>query len=106
MSFFPPLTNPFSRFQPSAADRPGWGSGDYISSNSSSHTLVRQRLSLGDQTETYCSSLYDLKTLTLYPTLDLQSAGGPCQVIVNVWETHHQPRTMSPAGIKAKNEEK
>nr|XP_046228989.1 glycerophosphocholine phosphodiesterase GPCPD1 isoform X2 [Scatophagus argus] len=24
------------------------------------------------------------------------SAGGPCQVIVNMWETHHQPRTMSP----------
>ncbi|XP_058469460.1 glycerophosphocholine phosphodiesterase GPCPD1 isoform X1 [Solea solea] len=25
-----------------------------------------------------------------------KSAGGPCQVIVNMWETHHQPRTMSP----------
>uniref|UniRef100_A0A669C3L7 Glycerophosphocholine phosphodiesterase 1 n=1 Tax=Oreochromis niloticus TaxID=8128 RepID=A0A669C3L7_ORENI len=38
----------------------------------------------------------DLKTLTLYQTLELQSAGGPCQVIVNMWETHHRPRTMSP----------
>ncbi|XP_038582128.1 glycerophosphocholine phosphodiesterase GPCPD1 isoform X1 [Micropterus salmoides] len=28
--------------------------------------------------------------------LDSKSAGGPCQVIVNMWETHHQPRTMSP----------
>lgn len=41
----------------------------------------------------------DLKTLTLYQTLELQSAGGPCQVIVNMWETHHRPRTMSPTGI-------
>ncbi|XP_056284047.1 glycerophosphocholine phosphodiesterase GPCPD1 isoform X1 [Pseudoliparis swirei] len=24
------------------------------------------------------------------------SAGGPCQVIVNMWETHQQPRMMSP----------
>ncbi|KAG7259511.1 hypothetical protein CRUP_031787, partial [Coryphaenoides rupestris] len=24
------------------------------------------------------------------------SAGGSCQVIVNKWETHHQPRTMTP----------
>lgn len=45
----------------------------------------------------------NLKTLTLYPTLELQSAGGPCQVIVNMWETHHQPRTMSPTGIKQKH---
>ncbi|XP_027895753.1 glycerophosphocholine phosphodiesterase GPCPD1 [Xiphophorus couchianus] len=28
--------------------------------------------------------------------LKSKSAGGPCQVIVNLWETHHQPRTMSP----------
>ncbi|PWA27793.1 hypothetical protein CCH79_00000177 [Gambusia affinis] len=28
--------------------------------------------------------------------LESKSAGGPCQVIVNMWETHHQPRTMSP----------
>ncbi|XP_041814297.1 glycerophosphocholine phosphodiesterase GPCPD1 [Chelmon rostratus] len=28
--------------------------------------------------------------------LQSKSAGGPCQVIVNMWETHHQPRTMSP----------
>ncbi|KAM6915536.1 glycerophosphocholine phosphodiesterase GPCPD1 isoform 2-T2 [Xenentodon cancila] len=28
--------------------------------------------------------------------LESKSAGGPCQVIVNLWETHHQPRTMSP----------
>ncbi|XP_037837593.1 glycerophosphocholine phosphodiesterase GPCPD1 isoform X2 [Kryptolebias marmoratus] len=28
--------------------------------------------------------------------LDSKSAGGPCQVIVNMWETHLQPRTMSP----------
>uniref|UniRef100_A0A8C2ZTR6 Glycerophosphocholine phosphodiesterase 1 n=1 Tax=Cyclopterus lumpus TaxID=8103 RepID=A0A8C2ZTR6_CYCLU len=42
----------------------------------------------------------DLKTLTLYQTLELQSAGGPCQVIVNMWETHQQPRMMSPTGIE------
>ncbi|XP_039980873.1 glycerophosphocholine phosphodiesterase GPCPD1 isoform X1 [Xiphias gladius] len=28
--------------------------------------------------------------------LESKSAGGPCQVIVNMWETHHQPRTMIP----------
>ncbi|XP_075940039.1 glycerophosphocholine phosphodiesterase GPCPD1 isoform X2 [Anarhichas minor] len=28
--------------------------------------------------------------------LQSKSAGGPCQVIVNMWETHQQPRTMSP----------
>ncbi|XP_030577161.1 glycerophosphocholine phosphodiesterase GPCPD1 [Archocentrus centrarchus] len=28
--------------------------------------------------------------------LESKSAGGPCQVIVNLWETHHRPRTMSP----------
>ncbi|XP_034435629.1 glycerophosphocholine phosphodiesterase GPCPD1 [Hippoglossus hippoglossus] len=28
--------------------------------------------------------------------LESKSADGPCQVIVNVWETHHHPRTMSP----------
>uniref|UniRef100_A0A671U3M4 Glycerophosphocholine phosphodiesterase 1 n=1 Tax=Sparus aurata TaxID=8175 RepID=A0A671U3M4_SPAAU len=32
--------------------------------------------------------------------LESKSAGGPCQVIVNMWETHHQPRTMSPTGIE------
>uniref|UniRef100_A0A674NRP6 Glycerophosphocholine phosphodiesterase 1 n=1 Tax=Takifugu rubripes TaxID=31033 RepID=A0A674NRP6_TAKRU len=37
-----------------------------------------------------------LKILTFYQTLELQNAGDPCQVIVNVWETHHHPRTMSP----------
>uniref|UniRef100_A0A8C6TVQ0 Glycerophosphocholine phosphodiesterase 1 n=1 Tax=Neogobius melanostomus TaxID=47308 RepID=A0A8C6TVQ0_9GOBI len=29
--------------------------------------------------------------------LESKSAGGPCQVIVNMWETHHHPRNMSPA---------
>ncbi|XP_056284048.1 glycerophosphocholine phosphodiesterase GPCPD1 isoform X2 [Pseudoliparis swirei] len=28
--------------------------------------------------------------------LQSKSAGGPCQVIVNMWETHQQPRMMSP----------
>lgn len=28
--------------------------------------------------------------------LESKSADGPCQVIVNMWETHHQPRTMCP----------
>ncbi|GAA6224509.1 glycerophosphocholine phosphodiesterase GPCPD1 isoform X1 [Lates japonicus] len=28
--------------------------------------------------------------------LESKSAGGPCQVIVSMWETHHQPRTMCP----------
>nr|XP_057912330.1 glycerophosphocholine phosphodiesterase GPCPD1 [Doryrhamphus excisus] len=28
--------------------------------------------------------------------LEAKSAGAPCQVIVNMWETHHQPRSMSP----------
>ncbi|XP_046877310.1 glycerophosphocholine phosphodiesterase GPCPD1 isoform X2 [Hypomesus transpacificus] len=28
--------------------------------------------------------------------LESKSAGGPCQVIVLKWETHQQPRTMSP----------
>ncbi|XP_024146953.1 glycerophosphocholine phosphodiesterase GPCPD1 isoform X2 [Oryzias melastigma] len=28
--------------------------------------------------------------------LEAKSAGGPCQVIVNMWETHHRPRTMRP----------
>ncbi|KAM9354745.1 glycerophosphocholine phosphodiesterase GPCPD1 isoform 2-T4 [Pholidichthys leucotaenia] len=28
--------------------------------------------------------------------LESKNAGGPCQVIVNMWETHHQLRTMSP----------
>lgn len=31
--------------------------------------------------------------------LEPKSAGGPCQVIVKMWETHHQPRTMSPTGL-------
>uniref|UniRef100_A0A3Q1DHR8 Glycerophosphocholine phosphodiesterase 1 n=1 Tax=Amphiprion ocellaris TaxID=80972 RepID=A0A3Q1DHR8_AMPOC len=35
--------------------------------------------------------------------LESKSAGGPCQVIVNMWETHHQPRTMSPTGIEQQN---
>ncbi|XP_068610270.1 glycerophosphocholine phosphodiesterase GPCPD1 isoform X2 [Brachionichthys hirsutus] len=35
-----------------------------------------------------------LKGIFLQP----KSAGGPCQVIVKIWETHHQPRTMSPTG--------
>uniref|UniRef100_A0A8C2ZRL0 Glycerophosphocholine phosphodiesterase 1 n=1 Tax=Cyclopterus lumpus TaxID=8103 RepID=A0A8C2ZRL0_CYCLU len=49
----------------------------------------------GGDCEKY-SNVSDLKTLTLYQTLELQSAGGPCQVIVNMWETHQQPRMMSP----------
>uniref|UniRef100_A0A665V8G5 GP-PDE domain-containing protein n=1 Tax=Echeneis naucrates TaxID=173247 RepID=A0A665V8G5_ECHNA len=28
--------------------------------------------------------------------VNIPSAGGPCQVIVNVWETHHHPRMMTP----------
>ncbi|XP_004083384.1 glycerophosphocholine phosphodiesterase GPCPD1 isoform X1 [Oryzias latipes] len=28
--------------------------------------------------------------------LEAKSAGDPCQVIVNMWETHHRPRTMRP----------
>uniref|UniRef100_A0A4W6E0P4 Glycerophosphocholine phosphodiesterase 1 n=1 Tax=Lates calcarifer TaxID=8187 RepID=A0A4W6E0P4_LATCA len=32
--------------------------------------------------------------------LESKSAGGPCQVIVNMWETHHHPRTMCPTGIE------
>ncbi|XP_042246504.1 glycerophosphocholine phosphodiesterase GPCPD1 isoform X1 [Thunnus maccoyii] len=28
--------------------------------------------------------------------LESKNADGPCQVVVNMWETHHQPRTMSP----------
>ncbi|KAI3364535.1 hypothetical protein L3Q82_011322 [Scortum barcoo] len=28
--------------------------------------------------------------------LESKNADGPCHVIVNMWETHHQPRTMSP----------
>uniref|UniRef100_A0A8D2ZW00 Glycerophosphocholine phosphodiesterase 1 n=1 Tax=Scophthalmus maximus TaxID=52904 RepID=A0A8D2ZW00_SCOMX len=28
--------------------------------------------------------------------LESKSADGPCQVIVNMWETHHHPRMMSP----------
>lgn len=32
--------------------------------------------------------------------LDSKSAGGPCQVIVSLWETHHQPRTMSPTAAQ------
>uniref|UniRef100_A0A8C7JN09 Glycerophosphocholine phosphodiesterase 1 n=1 Tax=Oncorhynchus kisutch TaxID=8019 RepID=A0A8C7JN09_ONCKI len=31
--------------------------------------------------------------------LESKSAGGPCQVIVTKWETHQQPRLMSPTGI-------
>ncbi|XP_061609026.1 glycerophosphocholine phosphodiesterase GPCPD1 isoform X1 [Phyllopteryx taeniolatus] len=31
--------------------------------------------------------------------LEAKSAGGPCQVIVNVWESHHHPRTMSPTAF-------
>ncbi|XP_076872926.1 glycerophosphocholine phosphodiesterase GPCPD1 isoform X2 [Brachyhypopomus gauderio] len=29
--------------------------------------------------------------------LDTKNAGGPCQVIVNKWETHQQPRSLSPS---------
>uniref|UniRef100_A0A7N6BUE2 Glycerophosphocholine phosphodiesterase 1 n=1 Tax=Anabas testudineus TaxID=64144 RepID=A0A7N6BUE2_ANATE len=32
--------------------------------------------------------------------LESKNAGGPCQVIVNMWETHHHPRTMIPTGIE------
>ena len=39
--------------------------------------------------------LHDLNTVLN----NFQSAGGPCQVIVLKWETHQQPRTMSPTGI-------
>uniref|UniRef100_A0A3B3YXM3 GP-PDE domain-containing protein n=1 Tax=Poecilia mexicana TaxID=48701 RepID=A0A3B3YXM3_9TELE len=49
---------------------------------------------LGDESLNGSSCVSHLKILTLYPLLELQSAGGPCQVIVNLWETHHQPRTM------------
>ncbi|XP_033846734.1 glycerophosphocholine phosphodiesterase GPCPD1 [Periophthalmus magnuspinnatus] len=28
--------------------------------------------------------------------LESKNAGGPCHVIVNVWETHHHPRTLTP----------
>uniref|UniRef100_A0A3P9PR34 Glycerophosphocholine phosphodiesterase 1 n=1 Tax=Poecilia reticulata TaxID=8081 RepID=A0A3P9PR34_POERE len=38
--------------------------------------------------------------------LESKSAGGPCQVIVNLWETHHQPRTMSPTGINQQQQQK
>uniref|UniRef100_A0A669DPL3 Glycerophosphocholine phosphodiesterase 1 n=1 Tax=Oreochromis niloticus TaxID=8128 RepID=A0A669DPL3_ORENI len=31
--------------------------------------------------------------------LESKVSRGPCQVIVNMWETHHRPRTMSPTGI-------
>ncbi|XP_050927929.1 glycerophosphocholine phosphodiesterase GPCPD1 isoform X2 [Lates calcarifer] len=31
--------------------------------------------------------------------LESKSAGGPCQVIVNMWETHHHPRTMCPTAL-------
>ncbi|XP_076016331.1 glycerophosphocholine phosphodiesterase GPCPD1 [Genypterus blacodes] len=31
--------------------------------------------------------------------LESKMADGPCQVIVNVWETHQQPRTTSPTAI-------
>lgn len=44
-----------------------------------------------------------MKTLTLYQTLELQSADRPCHVIVNMWETHQQPRTMCPTGIEQQN---
>lgn len=39
----------------------------------------------------------------LNPHLELQNAGGPCQVIVNRWETHQLPRSLSPSGIWSQN---
>uniref|UniRef100_A0A8C0YQT1 Glycerophosphocholine phosphodiesterase 1 n=1 Tax=Cyprinus carpio carpio TaxID=630221 RepID=A0A8C0YQT1_CYPCA len=33
----------------------------------------------------------------LNPHLELQNAGGPCQVIVSRWETHQLPRSLSPS---------
>lgn len=96
--FFSSLINPLFRFQPMFADCPReGGTGDYNDSNSFL-TLQKQH---GCQDWKVVSSMcLILKTLTLYQTLGLQSAGGPCQVIVNMWETHHQPRTMSPTGIE------
>lgn len=35
--------------------------------------------------------------------LELQDASGPCQVIVNRWETHQLPRSLSPSGIWSQN---
>jgi len=35
----------------------------------------------------------------LNPHLELQNDGDPCQVIVNRWETHQMPRSLSPSGI-------
>lgn len=39
----------------------------------------------------------------LNPHLELQNAGGPCQVIVSRWETHQMPRSLSPSGIWSQN---
>uniref|UniRef100_A0A672HN67 Glycerophosphocholine phosphodiesterase 1 n=1 Tax=Salarias fasciatus TaxID=181472 RepID=A0A672HN67_SALFA len=57
---------------------------------------------LGDEGHTWTTTVTVPKgTVTKYRYfkgffLDSKSAGGPCQVIVNMWETHHHPRTMSP----------
>lgn len=77
------------------------GVGEYASSDSLFPPLVpKSQAAAAGQNEQRGAMCFDLWTLTLYQTLKLQSAGGPPQVIVNMWETHQQPRTMNPTGIE------
>ncbi|KAK7906787.1 hypothetical protein WMY93_015399 [Mugilogobius chulae] len=57
---------------------------------------------LGDDSDTWAATVHVPRGAILSYRyfkgffLESKSAGGPCQVIVNVWETHHHPRIMSP----------
>lgn len=86
------LISPLFRCQPA-----GWlvESGDYISySFFGSETLVWMAK---------VGFVFPKFVHNLNPHLELQNAGGPCQVIVNRWETHQLPRSLSPSGIWFQN---
>lgn len=86
------LISPLFRCQPT-----GWlaESGDYISySFFGSETLVRTAK---------VGFVFPKSVHNLNPHLELQNAGGPCQVIVSRWETHQLPRSLSPSGIWSQN---
>lgn len=103
-SFFPLLINPLCRLQPMMAGWPAYmGIGEYVLLIYSFSTRPKNPSSPGRPKRARRCNVFDLWTLTLYQTLKLQSAGGPSQVIVNMWETHHRPRTMNPTGITTRS---
>uniref|UniRef100_A0A8C9FP21 CBM20 domain-containing protein n=1 Tax=Pavo cristatus TaxID=9049 RepID=A0A8C9FP21_PAVCR len=44
-------------------------------------------------------SLYNKRNYCRHLTFKLQTIDGPCEVIVHTWETHLQPRSITPLGM-------